>query len=147
VHLTVEERFRMDAQCLKCGMQLSSPWSFCPQCGIAIAHEKPAPQLHEPVPAKGAFSGLYLGLIATPILVIVGTMLCLTGLGVILGIPMIIAGVLAPLAGPVFGMGEHMGKCPSCGTRMISTTDTHTHGCPVCNEKFALGDREAVGAK
>jgi tRNA(Ile2) C34 agmatinyltransferase TiaS len=60
---------------------------------------------------------------------------------------MIIAGVLAPLAGPVFGMGEHLGKCPSCGTRMISTTDAHAHGCPVCNEKFAIGDQEAVGAK
>jgi hypothetical protein len=73
-------------------------------------------------------------------------MLCLTGLGAVLGVPMIVAAVFAPLAGPLMGMGEHKGRCPSCKTRMISIPDAKVHGCPVCNKKFTVDDHELVQA-
>ena len=128
----------MDAHCVKCGTALASGWSFCPQCGTGIEHEKPIPRAHSLAPSKGAFGGMYIGLVAAPILIISGVMLCLTGWGVFFGVPFIVLGILAPLYGPIVGMGEHRGKCPSCGTRMISIADSKEHECPVCNKKFAI---------
>ncbi len=128
----------MEIHCTSCGTALAPVWSFCPRCGTSIAHEEHQPRLHRPVPMKGAFSGMYIGLIAAPILIISGVMLCLTGWGVFFGVPFILLGILAPLFGPIVGMGEHRGKCPSCGTRMISIADSKEHECPVCNKKFAI---------
>lgn len=103
----------MEPVCPQCGEHIETAWTFCPRCGARIVQPAEPKQEHpepEHAPVTGAFSGLYIGLIAAPIMVIVGTMLCLTGLGAILGIPMIIGGVLAPLAGPIFGMGAAKGK-------------------------------------
>ena len=129
----------MDAQCVKCGLLLASEWSFCPRCGAAILHEVHEAPVHEPVPMKGAFSGMYIGLITAPILIIAGVMLCLTGWGLFFGVPLIVIGILSPLYGPLVGMGEHRGKCPACGTRMVSIADSKEHACPVCAKKFAIG--------
>ena len=136
----------MDTNCSKCGMHLASPWIFCPRCGTAVVQEV-HPSEHQHHPARGAFGGLYLGLIAAPILIIPGVLLCLLGWGIFFGVPMIVLGILAPLLGPVVGMGEHRGKCPSCSTRMISMDDGKTHECPVCSEKFAIGDGEVARAR
>jgi predicted RNA-binding Zn-ribbon protein involved in translation (DUF1610 family) len=130
----------MDAHCVTCGMVLASAWSFCPQCGSSIEHEMHVSRVHLPVPSKGAFSGMYIGLIAAPILIISGVMLCLTGWGIFFGVPFILLGIMAPLFGPLVGMSEHRDKCPSCGTRMISIADSKEHECPVCNKKFAIED-------
>jgi predicted amidophosphoribosyltransferase len=139
----------MNAQCLKCGTQLAIPWSFCPQCGLAITHVTHAEVVHaehQKSSVPGAFGGLLFGVIAAPILIIVGTLLCLTGLGAFLGVPMILAAIIAPLAGPLFGIGEHGGKCPSCGTRVISVTDGQVHYCPTCAKEFALSDHQVAKA-
>ena len=79
------------------------------------------------------------GVIAAPILIIVGTLLCLTGLGAFLGVPMILAAILAPLIGPLIGIGEHTVRCPSCATRMITVADSKLHYCPTCEKEFAAG--------
>jgi DNA-directed RNA polymerase subunit RPC12/RpoP len=134
----------MDAHCLNCGMQVPSLGRFCPFCGIAVAHE-PLSIAHEYHRAPGAFGGFFYGLIAAPILIIPGVLLCLLGWGLILGLPMILLGIMLPIAGPIFGMGEHKGKCPSCGTRIISVEDGKKHACPVCNARFAMEDQHTVG--
>ena len=79
-------------------------------------------------------------MLAVPILAIVGTMLCLTGLGAILGVPMIIAAIVAPLLGPMIGIGAMRGTCPWCGTRIhsiITVPEFYCHGCskPIVIEK------------
>lgn len=135
----------MDLHCTSCGSALAPAWSFCPKCGTAVLHEEHQAPLHRPAPMKGAFGGMYIGLIAAPILIISGVMLCLTGWGVFFGVPFILLGILAPLYGPIVGMGEHRGKCPSCGTRMISIADSKEHECPVCNKKFAI-EKDAAPA-
>ncbi len=134
----------MDTNCSKCGTHLASPWIFCPHCGTAVVHEAHHPSEHQHHPVRGAFGGLYLGLIAAPILIIPGVLLCLLGWGIFFGVPMIVLGILAPLLGPMVGMGEHRGKCPSCGTRMVSVDDGKTHECPMCSENFAIGDPDRV---
>jgi hypothetical protein len=94
--------------CTHCGEHLASPAIFCARCGVRVPTPEPAAIQHpkpEAAPVTGAFSGLYFGLIALPLLLIVGIMLCLTGLGMVFGLPMIVLAVFAPLAGPLFGMG------------------------------------------
>jgi uncharacterized Zn finger protein (UPF0148 family) len=136
--------FIMDAHCSKCGMQVPSAGKICPYCGTAVVREFQAVK-HEHYRARTAFGGTFYGLIAAPILTIPGILLCLLGWGIFLGIPMIIIGILLPLAGPIFGLGEHRGKCPSCGTRMISVEDGKKHASPVCEATFAMEDQHTVG--
>jgi exosome complex RNA-binding protein Csl4 len=144
----------MNATCTKCGMPLEMSWGFCPKCGLTVdrheltvSHEaKPlaAPAEHEKSSVPGAFGGLLFGLIIAPVLIIFGTLLCLTGLGAFLGVPMIIAAILAPLAGPMLGIGEHKVRCPNCHTREITIADSRLHVCPNCNAEFALGENHHV---
>lgn len=133
----------MNAPCSKCATPLASPWSFCPHCGVAIppvAQAEAPPAEHKKSTLPGAFGGLLFGVITAPVLIIVGTLLCLTGLGAILGIPMIIAAIVAPLAGPLIGIGEHRAKCPSCGARMVTVADGLNHYCPSCEKEFSLSE-------
>lgn len=139
----------MNAQCSNCGTKLALPWSFCPHCGFAATHESPAPappSEHKKSSMPGAFGGLFVGVVMAPVLIIFGTLLCLTGLGAILGIPMIIAGLVSPLAGPLMGMKEHQGKCPCCGMHVVSVTDGQPHYCPACDKEFALVDHPMAHA-
>ncbi len=94
--------------CMHCGEHLASPGIFCARCGARVVAQPEVKPLHhdaEKAPVTGAFSGLYVGLIAVPLMLIVGTMLCFTGWGIIFGLPIIVGAILAPLAGPLFGMG------------------------------------------
>jgi predicted RNA-binding Zn-ribbon protein involved in translation (DUF1610 family) len=132
-------------------MQISSPGKsgpgkFCPNCGAAVVHES-HPIEHEHHQVRNALGGMFYGLVAAPILIIPGILLCFLGWGMVLGIPMILLGILMPIWGPIFGLHEHRGKCPSCGTRMISVEDGKVHACPVCDEKFALEDQHLVGTR
>jgi len=87
---------------------------------------------------KRAFSGLLFGVVITPVFIIFGTMLCLTGLGAILGIPMIIAGALAPLLGPMIGMDIHAGKCPWCGAKVTIVPLVDAFHCQACNGRITV---------
>lgn len=139
----------MNAPCTKCGTPLEMSWSFCPKCGLTINHQAQPhaePAVHEKSSIPGAFGGLLFGVITAPVLIIFGTLLCLTGLGAFLGVPMIIAGILAPLAGPIFGMGEHKVRCPNCHTREITIADSKLHHCPNCDKEFALGEHHVAQA-
>jgi len=136
----------MNAPC-KCGTPLETSWGFCPKCGLANArqtaqHIEPAEREESTVP--GAFGGLMFGVITAPVLLIFGTLLCLTGLGAFLGVPMIMAAIIAPLAGPLIGIGEHNVRCPYCNTREITFADGQLHSCPNCKQEFSLGEHHRV---
>jgi len=134
--------------CSKCGAQLSQPWRFCPLCGAEVppqADQQPAPE-KEKAPMRSAFSGLFFGVIITPMCLIVGTMLCLTGLGAILGIPMIIGGILAPILGPMICLGEPKGECPWCGTRVTNVFNTASFDCHECGKRIDAHNRHFIKA-
>ncbi len=137
----------MSAPCSKCGTSLETSWGFCPKCGVGIvreAHTHAEEAEHKRSSVPGAFGGLLFGVIAAPVLIIFGSLLCLTGLGAFLGVPMIIAGIIAPLLGPVMGLGEHEVRCPSCHTREITIADGKLHYCPNCEQEFSLGEHHQV---
>jgi predicted RNA-binding Zn-ribbon protein involved in translation (DUF1610 family) len=134
----------MESLCSTCGLHIEPAWKFCPGCGSAhvlTVEVKPEEFEPEAAPAKEAFTGLLFGMIAMPILLIVGTMLCLTGLGAILGIPMIIAGIFAPLIGPMFGLGALKGECPWCGISVSSVANSKDFTCHGCGKRIAIKHR------
>jgi uncharacterized Zn finger protein (UPF0148 family) len=137
----------MNGQCLKCGAHLAQTWRFCPHCGAEAPPEieaKVPSGEAENAPVQGAFGGLLFGLLVVPILIVVGTLLCLTGLGAFLGVPLIIGAVLAPLLGPLIGIGVLRGKCPWCGTPVNSVVKNTEFYCHVCNRKIALQNRRFI---
>jgi DNA-directed RNA polymerase subunit RPC12/RpoP len=117
---------------------------------VDLAHEaqQPAHVHHQPekVPVKSGFSGLFFGLIAAPILVIGGGMICLTGLGIFLGVPLIIAGACAPLIGPLVGLNSLKGSCPWCNGEISGVGLFDYFSCPNCNRRIAVKDREMLKA-
>jgi len=140
----------MNATCRKCAAHLEAPWKFCPHCGATNVQEIHLPaqehQEHEKPPVKGAFSGLLLGLLAAPVLIIYGGMICLTGLGVFLGVPMIIAGVCAPLIGPLLGVNALHGTCPWCGAKVSGVGLFDRFSCPACSKRIVVRKSELVRA-
>ncbi len=143
----------MQGHCSKCSAPMELAWRFCPHCGAAGAVEAPVevpqmvePEAHEKSSLPGAFTGLLFGMLAVPILVIVGTMLCLTGLGAILGIPMILAAILSPLLGPMVGLGALKGKCPWCAVQVSSVANKKDFNCHSCGQRIAIQHREFVRA-
>jgi predicted amidophosphoribosyltransferase len=139
----------MGANCSKCKAQLEAPWKFCPHCGAesaeAIVKQK-EPEEHEEAPVQGAFSGLLLGVLAVPILIIPGALICLTGLGALLGVPMIIAGIAAPLLGPMIGLSTLQGKCPWCGAAVNGREGVRDFTCLECGKRIAVHHRHFVAA-
>jgi predicted lipid-binding transport protein (Tim44 family) len=109
----------MNDHCTQCGQHLASEWIFCARCGAHIERTEPARQEAqpapehpepEPTPVAGAFTGALLGFIAMPLALIFGIMLCFTGWGIFIGVPIIILAILAPLGGPLIGMGAAKDK-------------------------------------
>jgi DNA-directed RNA polymerase subunit RPC12/RpoP len=137
----------MSATCLKCSEHLDPAWVFCPHCASAIHHDEPVQHKHEKAPVAGGFSGLLFGLIAAPVLIISGGMICLTGLGIFLGVPLIILGVLSPLLGPVLGMNAERGECPWCSAKIGSLTLFDHFSCPTCSKRIMVRNRELVRAE
>ncbi len=143
---SLKEGIQMDAVCRNCETHLGSSWKFCPNCGAIAPHEPHKPAETQKAPVKASFSGLLFGVLAAPVMIIVGVMLCLTGLGAILGIPMIIGGVLAPLAGPMIGFGAIKGKCPLCSAPVSSIPGVESFHCEACHRQIAVCNEKFVTA-
>ena len=141
----------MNGTCLKCSARLESLWKFCPHCGTTSAREAPEtahPHLdHEKAPMKSGISGLLLGFLAAPVLIIYGGMICLTGLGVFLGIPMIVAGVCAPLIGSLMGLNALRGECPWCGANVSGVGLFDRFSCPACSRRIVVRKHELIRAE
>jgi DNA-directed RNA polymerase subunit RPC12/RpoP len=95
---------------------------------------------------EGAFGGLAVGLLAAPVLIILGTLLCLTGLGAILGVPLILGAIFAPLLGPMIGLGALKGNCPWCGEQLGAIASKQSFDCSHCKQRVLIRNRKFVRA-
>lgn len=140
----------MSETCWKCGARLESSWKFCPLCGVGSAAdqapEKTHPE-HERAPVKGGVSGLVIGLIMAPVLIIYGTLICLmVGPWMLLGAPMIVAGICAPILGPFIAIGAVRGMCPWCGAKIATVGPLDAFYCYACSKRIEVHKRELVRA-
>jgi DNA-directed RNA polymerase subunit RPC12/RpoP len=136
------------ATCSKCGNHLESPWKFCPSCG-SVAVEPPAPHPHEreKAPAKYGFIGLFFGLIAAPVFILYGGMICLLGPWMVVGIPMILLGIACPILGPYLAINATRGECPWCGTKINSIGPLDAFYCHACSQKIVVREHHMVRAE
>ena len=133
----------MAATCSKCGTQLESSWKFCPQCGGgAVKAPVEHPHVHERAPARYFFAGLFFGTIAAPVFIIYGTMICLLGPWMVVGIPMIVMGIISPILGPYLAMNAVRGKCPHCGVAISSVGPQGAFYCHACSQKIMVKNRK-----
>jgi DNA-directed RNA polymerase subunit RPC12/RpoP len=58
----------------------------------------------------------------------------------------IIAGIFAPLIGPLVGIGEPRGKCPWCGAELNDIVNSPAFECHACKGKVLLQDNKFVKA-
>ena len=138
----------MSGACSHCGSNLeSSSWKFCPNCGKDHSPDMPhQPRKREPAPARFGFIGFYLGLVTAPVLIIYGTLMCLLGPPMVFGIPLIIAGMMAPLLGPYLAINAVRSKCPWCGEKITSVGPVDAFFCYKCSHRVVVKDRELVKA-
>jgi hypothetical protein len=79
-------------------------------------------------------------------LILPGALLCLTGIGAIIGVPMIVIGLFGPIVGPLMGLTSMTGPCPWCGTQALSPPGTRLgFDCPACKRRIVLQGTRFVG--
>lgn len=69
--------------------------------------------------------------------IIGGLLFCLTGIGVIIGVPAIIVGVVM-----IFNRHTIEGECPYCGHKLMTTPNTPGIDCQACKKRILVkGDQ------
>jgi len=69
-----------------------------------------------------------------------------TGIGLVFGIPLLIAGLAVPLfmMRGVFRKSDMEGACPHCGNTIHTTDATIRLNCPVCNQRLMVKDMKFI---
>lgn len=92
----------------------------------------------------GALTGGLLGCSFGIWMIIGGVLLSLTGIGAIIGVPLIIAGIALPFLAPLIGAATISGKCPHCGASVIATAQEIGNGgmdCTACARRILIRDK------
>lgn len=89
---------------------------------------------------EGFLGGLVAGWGCGIWLIIIGVVLCFTGIGAIIGVPLIIAGLLAFIIGPIMGLAQIKGPCPYCGSKVRATKTQPGVDCPACKKRIVIRD-------
>lgn len=108
-----------------------------------VAH----PLHREKAPSRLFFIGLFFGIVAAPVFIIYGTMICLLGPWMVVGIPMIVLGILSPVLGPYLAINAVRGKCPYCGVAISSVGPLDAFYCYACSQKIVVRNREMFKAE
>lgn len=134
--------------CGYCGGTVQPFWKACPGCGAGIASGAPAEPLKVVVvqqpaplppstPASPASSAGCCTVSTLGLLFLSGGMLVsLTGVGLVLGVPMILVGVLIPLLS--IAASNWDGPCPHCRSTMRVPVQGSQFTCGACKRKFVL---------
>jgi DNA-directed RNA polymerase subunit RPC12/RpoP len=88
----------------------------------------------------GGVVGLFLGLL----MIVIGILLCLTIIGAIIGIPMILAGVVMPFGIALGALGLRNQKCPYCQNKVAVGLGMKALTCRYCKKRLLVKDKELV---
>jgi DNA-directed RNA polymerase subunit RPC12/RpoP len=93
---------------------------------------------------KGAMEGCNFGCGAAGFVIIVGGLLTATGIGAIIGIPLIIVGFILPFLTTFMGYGGLKGKCPWCETEIENPYPLSGMDCPACKKRIVIRGNKFV---
>ena len=126
--------------CRECSKEISTEATVCPNCGAPYPHGKSVVEPHEAKGTKAKGDKLAGVLAATDVglgcLIPAGVLISLTGIGAIIGIPMIIAGISAPIA----GLASIKGPCPYCGSTVKTMKTIQGVTCSACKNRVLVRD-------
>lgn len=143
--------------CSECKKEISDQALSCPGCGFPlevkeiqkerIFTEAEELKLESVSKVKGFFSGLFLSVLIIP----AGLFLSMTGIGALIGIPLIIFGLFAPflgltgkkyVKGEMIGTGILKGPCPYCKKEFTTAKMDSSVDCPHCKKRlFVEGEK------
>lgn len=85
------------------------------------------------------------GVVTGVLMIIVGSILTVTLIGSIIGIPLIIAGIWGMVGGPLIGVLTNRkaikGPCPYCGTTVLGQSTDAGITCKACKKRIVLRDK------
>lgn len=87
---------------------------------------------------RGTVIGLGYGVYVSSCLIALGLLLCVTGIGAIIGIPLIIIALISPIVGGVVGLAARKGECPWCGTTVTHFNTSKGIDCPTCKKRIVI---------
>lgn len=94
---------------------------------------------------QGIFGGCLVGWVAFLVLITGGAVVSFTGIGILVGVPMIIAGLLAPFLGALMGWERLIGDCPWCGSEVRCFATSPGVDCPACKKRIVIKDKRFIG--
>ena len=92
---------------------------------------------------RGKPVGCLTGSAIAFILIAVGMMVSLTGVGLIIGIPLILAGIAYPL----IARSLIRGQCPYCGKNVSALNSKPGINCPGCGRLIVIRDKKYFAAQ
>jgi len=116
--------------CNKCGSPVNPKSKKCQRCGTAVETDAKSNsittsgQTADTTQAKSAkVQGVLLGIATASVglgcLIPLGIVLCFTGIGALVGIPLILLGLFYSVFEPLKGLGALKGECPWCGMKVL----------------------------
>jgi len=92
----------------------------------------------------GVFAGGFFGIAAAGCTFWAGVLLTLTGIGALLGIPMIVISFVLPFVGALGGLGTITGACPHCSTAIHASRFSPGTDCPGCKRRVLIREKRFV---
>lgn len=148
-------------KCISCGMTATDAQQIIDQQQRQqqqpIINQGPPNQTPPTSPSNTKSAGLGEGLFGGCVgvscgiwFIIIGIVLCFTGVGALIGIPLIIAGLLAPFLGGVIGLAQLKGNCPYCAMTITADATSIGNGgidCPSCTNRILIRDKQFLKAE
>lgn len=121
--------------CKRCGTQHATGIRYCSRCGTATLSAGAG------VNGAGMLAGVAAGSAISVVFIAFGLLLCLTGIGLVLGVPFILAGLVSPVMGLLKGAAAKRiqrcrGNCPWCAYTV--TGSAPGFNCPACRNRILV---------